>query len=103
LFAKLGFKRKYERANTFPGLEEPRRVLCYLLGRMTNYKSSKQIMELAERAGFRVEFSFTKDFFSTQLLSMTRRCPNRYDSPTWIDAAAFPLLKRLALVTLILR
>ncbi len=106
LFAKLGFRRKYEEEMHFRGwknLEEFAATYSDVLGSMTNYKSSKQITELAERAAFRVEFSYTKDFFSTKLLSMIRRTPNRYGSPTWIDGAAFAVLKRLASVTLISR
>jgi SAM-dependent methyltransferase len=106
LFAKLGFRRKYEDEMPLYGwknLKEFAVKYSDVLGSMTNYKSSKQITELAQSAGLRAEFSYTKDFYSTKLLSMIKRVPNRYGSPTWVDDAVFPFLKRLASVTLILR
>ncbi len=106
LFARLGFRRKYKEEMHFrkwKSLEEFVAIYSDVLGSMTNYKSSKQILQLSAIAGFRSDFSYTTKFFSTKLLSMMRRTPNGYGSPTSLDRAALPILKRLASVTLILR
>lgn len=106
LFAKLGMRRKYEEEMHFRGwksLDEFAATYSDVLETMTNYKSSKQIKQLAEAAGFRAEFSYTRNFFSSKLLSLMARSPERYSAPTWVDAAAFPVLKRLASVTLVIR
>jgi SAM-dependent methyltransferase len=105
-FARLGLTRKYKEEMHFRGwrnLEEFASIYSDVLGSMTNYKSSKQIAALAGNAGLKAEFSYTKNFFSTKLLSMLKRSPNCYALPTWVDRATFPILKRLASITLILR
>jgi SAM-dependent methyltransferase len=105
-FARLGLTRKYKEEMHFRGwrnLKEFAATYSAVLGSMTNYKSSEQITALAEKAGLTAEFSYTKNFFSTKLLSMFKRNPGCYALPSWIDAATFPILKRLASITLILR
>src|ERR1700722_6579636 len=105
-FARLGLTRKYKEEMYFRGwrnLKEFAATYSAVLGSMTNYKSSEQITALAEKAGLTAEFSYTKNFFSTKLLSMFKRNPGCYALPSWIDAATFPILKRLASITLILR
>jgi len=108
LFAKLGFRRRYELSKEFHGwknLEEFAAGYSDILGRMTNHKSARQITDLAEAAGFKTGFYYTKDFFWSKLLSLMQQAPKEYGAPvsTWVDDAAFPLLKRIASVTLTLR
>ena len=103
LFCRLRFRRKYKEEMHFrkwKSLEEFVAIYSDVLGSMTNYKSSKQILQLSAIAGFRSDFSYTTKFFSTKLLSMMRRTPNGYGSPTSLDRAALPILKRLASVAL---
>jgi SAM-dependent methyltransferase len=105
-FAKLGFTSKYKDELPLYGwrsLQEFAAKYSDILGRMTNYLSSGEIKKLANSAGLRVDFSYTTNFFSTKLLSMMRRTPELYGSPTWVDKVVFLALKRVASVTLILR
>jgi len=70
VFARLGLTRKYKEEMHFRGwrnVEEFAAIYSDVLGSMTNYKPSKQITALAEKAGFKAEFSYTKNFFSTQI------------------------------------
>jgi len=104
-FARVGFKRKYFEEIHFRGwtnLGEFGAIYADVLEKMTNYKTSKQIVDMAERAGLRPDFDYTKNFLLTKLLSLIGRTQERYSQPNWIDDATLPLLKRLASVTLVL-
>jgi hypothetical protein len=58
---------------------------------------------MARDAGFKADFSYTKDFYLSKLRSVMKRPSSGYGGPTWVDKAVFPLLKRVASVTLVLR
>jgi SAM-dependent methyltransferase len=106
LFAKAGFRKKYREEVQIRGwtnLGEFATIYSDVLSNMTNYKSSQEIAALAKRAGLRPEFSYTKDFFMTKMLSVIGRQPQEYRSLTWLDRVTFPMLKRVASVTLILQ
>ena len=70
---------------------------------MTNYKTSKQMLRLARAAGLQADYSYTKDFLVTKMLTLMGRTREGYVSPNWIDGVTFPLLKRFASVTMVLR
>jgi SAM-dependent methyltransferase len=104
-FAHLGLKRKYREERHFRGwenLEEFAVTYSQVLETMTNYQSAKQIVNLADAAGFQADFSYTKDFYTEKLLCKLGRNRQRCGAKSFLDRAAFPLLKRLASVTLIL-
>jgi hypothetical protein len=106
LFAELGFKRTYFEEKHFRGwtnLEEFTAIYSEVLETMTNYKTSKQMLRLARAAGLQADYSYTKDFLVTKMLTLMGRTREGYVSPNWIDGVTFPLLKRFASVTMVLR
>ena len=104
--AQLGFKQKYFEERDLRGwtnLEEIGAIYSDVLETMTNYKTEEQILKLAKDAGSRADFSYTKNFCLTKLSSFIGGSSSQYAAPTWVDTVAFPFLKRLASVTLVLQ
>lgn len=76
----------------------------YLLN-YTNYKSSKEFLLLGKKYGFRTSFRYTQEFYKSKLLSLLKIAPKyRYKTKrsTFLDKAAFSLLKYNSSVTLVL-
>ena len=104
-FAKLGFQRKYRDEMPLHGwrnIEEFARIYSGIIGTMTNYKSEREIKQLARHEGLNASFAFSSWFFATKLQTMMHRPPQAYRGPIWLDAVGMPLLKRASSITLCL-
>lgn len=105
-FARLGFKRKYYDEMAIRGwtnVEEFSRIYSEVIGTMTNYKSEREIKQLARQEGLVASFSSSSRFFTTKLQCVMRRPPQHYGNSAWLDAVGLPLFKRVASITLSLR
>lgn len=105
LFAKLGFKAQYHHEKQRRGwqsLEEFARVYARVLEADTNYITEPQMRFAAERAGLKVSFTYTKDYFVAKLLSYFGRRPHLYGDLGSLEALGLLLGKYIASVTMLL-
>ena len=104
--ARLGFRSHYHRDMTRHGwrsLEEFASVFSSVIQRETNYLRAPEYRILAQSAGLDISFAYTKDFFTSKLLSLLGVRILRYRSNAVLDAVGFHLGKYLSSSTLILK
>ncbi len=106
LFAKMGFEAHYHRERQRRGwqsLEEFARVYARALEADTNYITKAEICLAAERAGLKVSFTYTKDYFFAKALSYLGRRPSLYSDLGLLESLGLLLGKYIASVTMLLR
>ena len=103
--ARLGFRGHYHRDMARYGwrsLEEFATVFSAVLERDTNYLSAREFRELARKSGLEISFAYSKDYFSSKLLSLLGLRVSRYRSYSALDAIGFGIGKYLSSTTLVL-
>jgi len=105
LFARMGFRAQYYRERERRGwqsLEEFARVYARVLEADTNYPTAAQLRLAASRAGLKLSFTYTKDYFLAKVLSYLGRRPPVYNDLEGFESIALHLAKYIASVTVLL-
>ncbi len=105
LFARMGFKTQYYRERGRRGwgsLEEFARVYARVLEADTNYLTAAQLRLAANRAGLKLSFTYTKDYFLAKALSYLGRRPPVYRDLAGFESVALHVGKYIASVTVLL-
>jgi len=103
--ARLGFRRHFHRDAARYGwrsLEEFASVFSLVIQRDTNYLSASEYRQLAQSAGLDISFAYTKDYFTSKILSLLGVRVLRYRSHAVLDAVGFHLGKYLSSSTIVL-
>ncbi len=106
-FARMGFTKRYRLNRDKYGwrsLREFAEDMSVVILSETNYLTYRQFLRVAKRQGLAISFRFTKNYFSSKLLSYFGRRPYIYGRGWAIpDFLAFFFCKHLSSVTLVLR
>jgi SAM-dependent methyltransferase len=105
-FARLGFNRHYYREMNRRGwtsLREFAHIFARVLESNTNYITTRQLRDIADRAGLAVSFSYTKDLYSAKALSYLGKRYYSYREMGLAERLSFFLFRLLGGITVILR
>lgn len=104
-FAKVGFQKHFKRDMIRYGwksLEEFAEVFSSVLQRDTNYLTAKQFQKLGDKTGLEVSFMYTKNFFTSKLLSLVGIRKYTYSYNPFIDKVGSYLGRYLSSSTMLL-